>query len=256
MIAPNIHLCESLHDLSLRAADGVAAVVADAVQRRGRCSLVLSGGRTPRTLYEMLASDFRTRIPWEHVHVFWGDERYVAADDPSSNYCMARGALLNHVACSPAHIHPMPTSPASPDSAARDYERTLREHFDGDSPHFDLLLLGMGEEGHTASLFPGSPALLERSRWVVATHVPAQPPLRLTLTLPALTAAAHTYVLVAGARKAETLRRVLTGEPDPITYPVAAVRTSHGSVTWWVDREAARQLAGDSNGPEVAASAG
>jgi 6-phosphogluconolactonase len=122
---------------------------------------VLSGGNTPRTLYGLLASEFRDQIPWAHVHVFWGDERYVSPDDPDSNYRMAKETLLDHVPCPAGNVHPMPTNFPSADAAARDYENTLRNYFGTDWPHFDLSLLGLGEEGYTASLFPGSPALGE-----------------------------------------------------------------------------------------------
>jgi 6-phosphogluconolactonase len=178
-----------------------------------------------------------------HVHVFWGDERYVLPRDPDSNYRMAKEALLDHVPCPSENVHPMPTHFGSPDAAAREYERTLRSYFATDSPRFDLILLGLGEEGHTASLFPGSPALEERTRWVVAVNTHARPPLRLTLTLPALTRAANIHVLVAGSTKAHALRHVLTGIPDPNTYPAAGLRFTEGTLIWWVDREAAVQQA-------------
>jgi 6-phosphogluconolactonase len=138
----------------------------------------------------------------------------------------------------------MPTHFPSPDDAARDYERTLRGYFGSDSPRFDLILLGLGEEGHTASLFPGSPALGERTRWVVAVNTHAQPPLRLTLTLPVLTRADNIYVLVAGATKARALHHVLTEAPDPNTCPAAGLRFTEGTLIWWVDREAAALQAG------------
>jgi 6-phosphogluconolactonase len=138
----------------------------------------------------------------------------------------------------------MPTHFPSPDAAARDYERTLRSYFGTDSPRFDLILLGLGEEGHTASLFPGSPALGERTRWVVAVTADAQPPSRLTLTLPAITRAANIHVLVAGSTKARALHHVLTGTPDPNTYPAAGLRLTEGTLIWWVDREAGSTSAG------------
>jgi len=213
------------------------------VRGAGRCSLVLSGGNTPRTLYGLLASEFRDQIPWADVHVFWGDERYVSPDDPDSNYRMAKETLLDHVPCPPGNIHPMPTHFRSADAAARDYEKTLRSCFGGEWPHFDLSLLGLGEEGHTASLFPGSPALGELTRWVVAVETVADPPLRLTLTLPALTRAANIYVLVAGSNKASALHHVLSGVPDPNAYPAAGVRTTEATLIWWVDREAMAQHA-------------
>jgi 6-phosphogluconolactonase len=171
--------------------------------------------------------------------VFWGDERYVPPEDPRSNFGMAKQALLDHVSCPAAHIHRMPTRFADADAAAREYERTLRSCFDGEWPGFDLALLGLGEDGHTASLFRGSLALAEKTRWVVATQAPAEPRVRLTLTLPALIGAAAIHVLVAGANKAPALAHVLDGVGDWIRYPAAGVRLGTGTVTWWVDRDAA-----------------
>ncbi len=225
--------------MSRRAAEAAVGVINDAVRAAGTCSIVLSGGSTPRRLYQLLASYFRNRIPWAKVHIFWGDERYVAAGNSDSNYRMAREALLDHVPCPPENIHPMPTHFTSPDVAARAYERTLRDQFAGQWPHFDLVLLGIGDDGHTASLFPGSLALAERTRWVVAARAPVEPHVRLTLTLPALTRGGAVFVLVSGAAKADALRHVLEGAGDWIKYPAAGVRLGTAPVIWWADRDAA-----------------
>ena len=160
-------------------------------------------------------------------------------DDPHSNYHMARETLLDGVPCPTGNVHPMPTELPDPDVAARDYEKTLRSYFSKDWPRFDLVLLGLGDEGHTASLFPGSPALEETKRWVVAVKAPAEPPLRLTLTLPVLSHAANVYFLVTGSNKAQVLHHVLKGSPDPKNYPASGLRLTQGTVIWWVDREAA-----------------
>ena len=238
-MTPDVRVCGDLADLSRRVAEAAVHEINDAVRSNGRCSIVLSGGNTPRTLYRLLASQFAAQIPWAHVHVFWGDERYVPPEDPRSNFAMAKETLLDHVACPAANVHRMPTHFADADAAARDYERTLRRCFDGEWPDFDLVLLGLGDDGHTASLFSGSLALVEKTRWVVAATVPAEPPLRLTLTLPALVGAAAIHVLVAGANKARPLRHVLEGVGDWIRYPAAGIRLGTGTVVWWVDREAA-----------------
>jgi 6-phosphogluconolactonase len=242
LVKPDVRVCADVNELSLRAAEAAVPTINDAVRASGRCSVGLSGGSTPRTLHGLLASDFRDRIPWGQVHVFWGDERYVPPDDPASNYRMAKETLLDHVPCPAANIHPMPTHFPSSDAAARHYEKTLKVFFGTEWPRFDLLFLGIGEEGHTASLFPGSPALEERRRWVVAVETPADPPLRLTLTLPVLLRAAHTDVLVAGSEKASALHHVLAGAADPNIYPAAALRSTEGTLTWWVDRAAAHQI--------------
>lgn len=236
---PDVRVCTDLAELSRRAAEAVARTVNDAVQTVGTCSIVLAGGNTPRTLYRLLASEFRNQIPWANVQVFWGDERYVPPEDSRSNYRMAKEALLDHVPCPTVNLHPMPTHFPSADAAARDYERTLQNHFAEEWPRFDLVLLGLGDDGHTASLFPGSLALAERARWVVAAQAPVEPHVRLTLTLPALTRARAISVLVAGAPKAEALRHVLVGAGDWIKYPAAGLRLANGPVIWWADREAA-----------------
>jgi 6-phosphogluconolactonase len=237
----DLRVFPDVKELSLRAAQAAVRTINNSVRTRGRCSLALSGGNTPRTLYTLLASEFRDQIPWAQTHVFWGDERYVSPDDPESNYRMAKETLLDHVPCPAGNVHPMPTYFPSADAAARDYERTLRNYFRTDWPRFDLNLLGLGDDAHTASLFPGSPALEEPTRWVVAVETPADPPLRLTLTLRALTRAANIYVLVAGSRKANALHHVLTGSPDPNTFPAAGVRLAEGRLIWWVDRAAAEE---------------
>ncbi len=236
---PDVRVCADVYDLSLQAGRAAVRAINEAVRDTGRCSLVLSGGNTPRTLYGLLASEFRDQIPWAQVHIFWGDERYVSPDDPESNYRMAKETLLDRVPCPAGNVHPMPTHFPLPDAAARDYEGTLRNWFGTAWPQFDLSLLGIGEDGHTASLFPGSPVLREQARWVAAVETPANPPLRLTLTLPALTRAAGIYVLVAGSKKAGALHHVLAGPPDPNTYPAAGLRLAEGTLTWWVDRAAA-----------------
>ncbi len=205
-------------------------------------SCVLSGGRTPRPLYQMLAHDFKDAIPWIQLHLFWSDERYVPPDDPQSNYRLVRDSLLDVVAMPSDHVHPMLTEFPSPADAAGAYERTLRAHFAEAPPRFDLVLLGMGADGHIASLFPGSAAVDEHARWVVAVRAPVEPPLRLTLTFPVINAAVSVFVLVTGSEKAEALRRALCELPNPLSSPASGVRPVDGSVVWWVDEMAAALL--------------
>ena len=234
-----MRVAASAEELCLRAAEVVTRTIGDVVRSAGRCSLVLAGGSTPRPLYALLASRFREKIPWDRVHLFWGDERYVAHDHADSNYRMAKEALLDLVPCPARNIHPMRTDFADPDAAARDYESTLGEYFSGADPRFDVVLLGLGDDGHTASLFPGSPALEERERWVVAAAAPVEPRRRLTLTLPVLTRAMQTHLLVTGAGKARVVRRVLTGSADVHRHPAAALAHGAMPVTWWLDHDAA-----------------
>jgi 6-phosphogluconolactonase len=235
----DVRVCAGVNDLAHRAAEAGATIMQEAVRRSGRCSLVLSGGDTPRDLYMRWASRFADEVPWTSVHVFWGDERFVPSEDRRSNYKMAREALLDHVSIPAGNVHPMLTSLDTPELAATAYEATLRQHFDGEGPRFDLLLLGLGPDGHTASLFPRSPALDETTRWVLPVTVPADPPSRLTLTLPALNGAAHTYLLVTGSEKAAALAHVLSENADVRTYPAAGIQTAGDGPVWWVDREAA-----------------
>jgi 6-phosphogluconolactonase len=205
-------------------------------------SLALAGGTTPRALYRLLAAGHRDQIAWDQVHVFWSDERYVPADDPRSNYQMARGVWLDRVPIPAQNVHPMPTDFSDPDAAARAYETTLRAHFPGPWPRFDVILLGLGADGHTASLFPGSPALDERERWVVVVRAPIEPSLRLTLTLPVLNHAAAVWFLVSGADKTPALQQTLEGGSAVRSHPAVGVRPEGGAVIWWVDEAAARLL--------------
>jgi 6-phosphogluconolactonase len=218
-------------------ADESLRLVQDAVTRRGRCVICLSGGSTPEALNKLWARDYSSRMPWNQIHLFFGDERYVPADDPHSNYRMVRKSLIAHVAIPAQNIHPMPTNYAQADEAAREYEAELRSFF-GAQPEFDIFFLGVGTEGHCASLFPGSPALDETQRWVVSAKVPAEPPLRLTLTYPVINRARDVFFLVAGKGKREIFELIRRdpGGPDS-AYPAARVDARR--VIWFVDQAAA-----------------
>ncbi len=206
--------------------------------------LGLSGGSTPHRLYARLASPpFRSRIEWARVHVFWGDERCLSPDHPDSNYRVAHESLLSKVSIPPQQIHRMRGEDPDLDRAAEVYEHELRRVFDltpNERPRFDLILLGLGTDGHTASLFPGSPALDETTRLTVAVHAAPPPAPRLTLTLPVLNAAARVIFLVSGEEKAEVLRRVLQGGASP-DRPASLIRPADGPL-WLVDRAAAAAL--------------
>jgi 6-phosphogluconolactonase len=229
---------KDLEEMSWTAARELAQIAGAAVEGKGRFDLALSGGHTPRGLYEILASDFRQRIDWKRTHLFWSDERYVAWENPQSNYRMAREALIGPLDLPPENDHPMPTAFTDPEAAARSYEQTLREHFGAEGPQFDLLLLGVGPEGHTASLFPHSPALAETKRWVVAVRAPADPPLRLTLTLPAINTGKEVHFLVSGEDKREIVSKLLSlGEYGSPEFPASLVRPQ-GRVVLLLDRAA------------------
>jgi len=204
-----------------------------------RFHFALSGGNTPRTLYALLATDFRNEIPWESIHLFWGDERYVPQDNAMSNYHLIREALLEHVKINPSHIHPIPTNFDDPDEAAKAYEAVLKSCFSTSWPTFNLVLLGLGHDGHTASLFPGSPALENRNRWVIPTKSPTEPHRRITLTLSALAHAKQIYFLVTGADKTDALQRTLTEGEDT---PAARLLSRRPDAVFWTDEAAARRV--------------
>ncbi|HEX2907968.1 MAG TPA: 6-phosphogluconolactonase [Phototrophicaceae bacterium] len=227
--------------LAQAAADLVVETAQAAIAHSGRFTLALAGGSTPRRLYERLAAEpYVSKIIWPHVHLFWGDERCVPPDHPDSNYRMARESLLEHILIPGENIHRIQGELAPPEAAAL-YEQHLRTFF-GNEPRFDLILLGMGADGHTASLFPHTPALQERERWVVPNYALSQQSWRITLTIPVINAAAHIIFLVAGAKKAETLHRVLTGPYLPDELPAQQVQPAQGDVLWLIDKAAARRL--------------
>ncbi len=232
---------EDLDALSRAALDELLQIARDAVRQRGRFAIALSGGRTPAKLYLLWAqADAQAAgAPWDRVHLFWGDERYVDHDDLLSNYRMTRESLLAHIAIPAENIHPVPTDCAQADDCARAYEAELRKFFDADVPAFDLQLLGVGREGHTASLFPGSAALEEKNRWVAAVEAPATPRQRLTLTPAVLNHGRNTWFLVSGADKREIIE-ALRNETSPGSsqYPAARIQPA-GAVLWFLDRVAA-----------------
>lgn len=232
--------------LARAAADEFTRCAREAVAARGQFTVALSGGSTPRTMYEALAGrPYRDTIVWPSVHVFWGDERHVPPGHSDSNFQMAYDAWLSRVPLPPGNIHRVKAEMSDARSVVADYERTLCEFFRlqaGEFPRFDLILLGLGPDGHTASLFPYSHALREASRLVVAPWVDKMSAYRITLTLPVLNAAASVVFLASGPDKAEAVRAVLRGEFEPERLPPQLVRTPSGSVTWCLDRDAARLL--------------
>jgi 6-phosphogluconolactonase len=224
-------------DLARHAADWLLAI---ALAKEGAIAVCLSGGSTPKLLYERLAEPpYRDAFPWSRAHFFWGDERFVPPDSPLSNYRMAREALFSRVPVPPHNIHPIPTEGLSPDEAAAAYENELKSFYaaaqlEAARPLFDATLLGLGGDGHTASLFPGVAALDERHRWAVAV-VGAKPEPRITLTYPALESSAHAVFLVAGEGKRAVLARLLSGGAD---FPAARLNVT-GALSLFCDTAAA-----------------
>ncbi len=230
--------------VALAAADRFLAAALEAVQERGRFVVVLSGGSTPSRMYRNLAADPRySRTPWARTVVLFGDERHVGPDHEQSNYRAAREALLDRVPVPPDRVHRMRGELEDARASSAEYESILHGLFpDADSPRFDLLLLGIGEDGHTASLFPETEALEESSRWVAANHVPKLDGWRITLTFPALSAAREICFLITGENKARVVAEAFGNLPHPTVHPCERVVPVEGRRVILVDREAAAQL--------------
>jgi len=240
-----IILCRDAGDLARKAAAQWIALGAAAIAASGRFAVALSGGSTPKVLYSLLAApEFRARIDWRRVHLFWGDERCVPPEHAESNYRLVREALLSKIDLAPENIHRM-AGEKDPATAAAEYEHLLRNFFLGKTaaPRFDLVLLGLGEDGHTASLFPGSTALKETERWVATSYVERLRAQRLTLTLPVLNAAAQVSFLVAGESKSAIVKALLGNDSISSQYPAGQVRPMTGKLTWFISQDAAAGIA-------------
>lgn len=219
-----------------------ARVVNQSIQARGIFSAALSGGSTPKPLYQRLASsELIDDEAWKFIHLFWGDERHVPEDHPDSNYRMVQEALLDRVPIQPEHIHRVPTE-MDVRLAAFAYEEHLRTFFPGEWPRFDLVLLGMGADGHTASLFPHSAGLNETFRWFIANEIPETKTWRLTLTRNAINAARIILVMVRGEDKAETVSQALAGAHTPEERPIQLISPDDGEMIWLLDQDAASLL--------------
>ena len=217
-------------------------------------SIALSGGSTPRRLYTLLADDpaLRAQIPWERIHFFWGDERHVPPDHPDSNYRMADIAMLSKAPIPATNIHRIRAEEPDADKAAADYEQDIRRFFklaSGQVPRFNCVLLGLGPDGHTASLFPGSPALKEHKRLVMANWVEKFQSHRITLTVPVINNSDLILFLVSGSGKADVLRMVLEGGEAPGRYPAQRIQPQHGNLLWLSDTGAASRLDINHHGP-------
>jgi 6-phosphogluconolactonase len=241
-----IEIYDSLEELSEAAAERFVTASEVAIQARGRFTVVLSGGSTPRSLYSLLAAEpFSSRIDWQKVHFFWGDERSVPPIHKDSNFRMVRETLLSKVNAPLTNVHRIPGEKTVASEAAKVYAGDLKSFFslrEGEWPRFDLVLLGMGPDGHTASLFPDTLVLHEATALVASPWVDKLKCYRITLTPPALNHAAQIVFFVAGSDKAPSLHEVLEGSFRPETYPAQLIRPLDGKVTWMVDREAAAQL--------------
>lgn len=237
-----LRIFETAEGVIESAGERMVTLMLNSVEMQGECTIALSGGSTPKPLYQQLGSEYREIIPWEKIHLFWGDERFVSPDSAESNYRLVNETMLQNIPIPEENVHPFDTTLASATESAEDYEQALREYFPDDLPRIDIALMGMGSDGHTASLFPGTEALRERERWVTTSVAPDPPRERLTLTYPALNASGHVLFLVTGEHKAEALQKVHSGEADRDEYPSAGIRPEHGEVIWFVDRAAAARV--------------
>ena len=209
-----------------------AAMHLVALAQRGSCTIALSGGSTPKVLYGVLAEEFREQVPWSRTHFYWSDERHVPQDHPDSNYRMAHEAMLSRVPVPESNVHRIGSENPSAQAAADEYEKIV-------VPRLDLILLGLGTDGHTASIFPGSEVLQETRRLVAAPWVAKLNTYRITMTLPLLNNSASVLFLVSGKEKAEIVKEVLEG---PKKYPAQAVQPTNGELIWMLDKDAASQL--------------
>ncbi len=238
-------VCPDVEELNRRTAEQFVRLATKSVAATGRFTVALSGGSTPKALYSLLAGQtFQPLVPWSKVYFFWGDERCVSPDHPDSNYGMARVTMLEKVPVPTENVYRVPTEKGNAQRVAAEYERVLGAFFgvnEGQQPRFDLILLGMGEDGHTASLFPGTAALQETGT-VTANPIQKLETHRITLTIPAINQASHIVFLVSGSSKASVLKEVLEGPYEPTRLPSQSIQPVEGTLLFLVDRAAASEL--------------
>lgn len=244
-ILPGVRVCRDAAAVARAAARQFVDWAWQSIAREGSFIVALSGGSTPREMYRLLATpEYRAQVDWPRVQLFWGDERAVPPDHPDSNYGMVRRELLLNVPIPPQNVHRMEAERVNIGRAAHDYEEVLREVLDLDErgfPRFHLILLGMGPDGHTASIFPGSRIPRQTSRWVSTPMVAKLGARRMTLTLPVLDAAMRVLFMITGAEKADVLQRVLNGNADP-PYPAQLVQPRDGTRYFLLDEAVASKL--------------
>jgi 6-phosphogluconolactonase len=247
MSEPEVHILPDGPAIARRAAERLVVAAASAVQQKGSFSIALAGGSTPKLLYSLLVAEpFSSQLPWEKFNAFFGDERHVPPDHHDSNYRMASETLFSKSPLQPSQVHRIKAEDPDADRAALDYQQVLRSEFrlgDQQRPRFDLVLLGMGEEGHTLSLFPGTRALHDNGRLVMANWVGKLYTERITLTAPVVNEAALVIFMITGAAKAPALKAVLEGPHEPEQLPAQLIRPVNGDLLWLVDKDAGGMLA-------------
>jgi 6-phosphogluconolactonase len=237
-----IEVFENVEELTKKAAEIFLQTALDSVSNNGKFNVALTGGNSPEPLYKLLTqSPYYERMPWNKTYFFWGDERWVPLTDEKSNARMAFELLLNHVPAPKENIFPMWAN-QKPEEFAQHYEDQLKKHFGSDAPSFDLVLLGMGDDGHTASLFPGTEVLHEQTRLVQAYYLAPQSMYRITLTAPCINAAKKIVFLIFGDKKADALYEVHEGAHNPDKYPSQLIHPKNGEILWLVDKLAAKRL--------------
>ena len=240
----HIAIYDDKHTLSQHAAEYIMRIAKEAIDLHGHFTIALTGGTTPGEVYSLIGCEpFRSHIDWQLVDIFWGDERCVPHNSPESNFYLAQEVLLDKIAIPKSQIHPMPADQLDREAASQAYSIEMQNTFDTHGiPSFDLIHLGMGPEGHTASLFPHQASLHEKHRLVMPVSVPKPPPDRLTFTPPLLNAARNVLFLVTGSEKADALHAVLEGEYQPDEYPAQIVRPTNGEVVWMLDKNVAKNI--------------
>ncbi len=240
----HIAIYDDKHTLSQHAAEYIMRIAQEAIDLHGHFTIALTGGTTPGEVYSLIGSEpFRSQLDWQLVDIFWGDERCVPHNSTESNFYLAQEVLLDKIAIPKSQIHPMPADQLDREAASQAYSIEMQNTFDTNGiPSFDLIHLGMGPEGHTASLFPHQASLHEKHRLVMPVSVPKPPPDRLTFTPPLLNAARNVLFLVTGSEKADALHAVLEGEYQPDEYPAQIVRPINGEVVWMLDKAVAQKI--------------
>ena len=238
---PQIKIYKSEGDLFHHAAGAISMLINEFLNEYGKCTFVLSGGSTPKNLYRILGSErFREHINWDNVYIFWGDERCVPPESDESNYKMANDSLLSHIQIHEKNIFRI-KGELAPEASANEYEERIKEFFAGKKlPSFDVILLGLGEDGHTASLFPGSNALIENEKWVVENYAEVQHKWRITMTLKAINNARNIAFLVSGKNKAGVVKEVIRKKNPEM--PASLINPSTGNLTWYLDKDAALMI--------------
>jgi len=238
----DVSIFETPEKLNIAAANYIVTKANKAIAEDDRFSIALSGGNTPLKIYHLLTTDeYRDKINWNKVFIFWGDERCVPLSDPANNAYQAKQVFLNHIPIPAENIFPIPVN-LDPAFAAKRYEETIKDFFCESKPVFSLILLGMGDNGHTASLFPHTPILEERKAWVKEVYVPELNMSRVSFTLPLINQAKDILFIVSGAGKSSMLHTILEGKPEGEKYPAQLINPLQGNLQWFVDKEAAKKL--------------